>query len=141
MTRLPNWKIIQSLGDVDYVAHGGTLVYEDANKDYPAQAEVIVPGESGCTVYRFILDRCTFIDGVLSDNKYHPESPAWFADGLKDVCETHDADLDETIQNLCSEDPVARAVAYQMVGEFYGWENFDSYPLTLAKKEVKARYG
>ena len=141
MTRLPNWKLIQNLGDVNFVDYGGTLVYEDANKEYPAEAEVVSPDDKGCTVYRFALDRCTFINGVLSDNKYHPEYPAWFADHLKDVCETHDADLEETIQNLCSEDPVTRATAYQMVGESHGWENFDSYPLILDEKEVKARYG
>ena len=140
-TRQPTWNMIANIGDVDYVTYGGTLVYTDTTGVYSPEAEVIVPLDNTWLVYRYILDRCTYVNGVLSDNKYHPEHPAWFADDLASICETHGADLDDTIQQLCSNDPVERAFAYQMIGEYHGWENFDGYPMTfISLIDIEARY-
>lgn len=38
------------------------------------------------------------------------------------------------------ENALARAVAIVDAAGYYGWENFDSYPLELTKDEVEARY-
>ena len=133
--------MIANLGDVDYITYGGTLVYTDTTGVYSPEAEVIVPNGNTWLVYRYILDRCTYDNGVLSDNKYHPETPAWFADDLASVCESHGAYREATIQQLCSEDPVERAFAYQMIGEYHGWDNFDGYPMTfISLADIEARY-
>lgn len=140
-TRQPTWKMVANLGDVDYITYGGTLVYTDTTGVYPAEAEIIVPVQDVWIVYRYILDRCTYINGILSDNRFHPELPAWFADNLDAVCTTYSVELDDVIEQLCSENPVERAGAYQMIGEYHGWDNLDNYPLTFNHRDdMEARY-
>ena len=39
-----------------------------------------------------------------------------------------------------SEKPEIRALANTAVGEYYGYENLDSYPLRLTLAEMKKRY-
>lgn len=142
-TRHSNWKLLDWLGDVDFITYGGTLIYTDTTGQCVSEAEVIVPVQGDqptWVVYRFMLDRCTFVEGILSDNPHHWNHPAWFADDLMTVCQFHGVDMDRLIQQLCDENPVTRAMAYQMIGEYHGWANFDSYPLFLNRDEIEARY-
>lgn len=106
------------------------------------------------TVYRFDLDQCTFIDGIISDNKFHPDHPAWFAKPeseredrpqdttyLQNVADCVGADVNELQEQLCSCNPVTRAAAYRNIAQYHGWDNFDQYPLTYrCRKEVELRY-
>ena len=92
-------------------------------------------------VYRFTLNPCTYIDGVLSDNKFHPEYPAWFARDLHSIASSSGQPSDHAfIGMFLSDDPCERAWAWRAVGEYHGFENLDSYPLTLTRAEVEARY-
>lgn len=78
-TQQPTWKLIANLGDVHPIDYGGYFVYVDETGTYEAEAELLeVPEDEDRTyrVYRFILDRCTLTNGVLSDNKFHPDHPA-----------------------------------------------------------------
>ncbi len=155
----PKWTTIANLGDVNPIDHGGFFVLRDTTGVYPEEAEwLVVEGEDdeNCTwmVYRFILDRCTLVNGVLSDNKYHPEHPAWFAQPesqrskrpqdttyLSNVAGYVGITVEELQGELCSDDPIHRAVAYRSIGEYHGWENLDSYPLTFTDRaEVEGRY-
>ncbi len=149
MSKQPEWECIANLGDVDPVDYGGYFVLRDKTGVHEAEAEFVDTRDDGTdvvewTVYRFILDKCTYIDGVLSDNKYHPEHPAWFNElrGVAAYCGVgDDADVDGLIAALCSENPIERADAYSAVAEYHGWENFDSYPLTFTDRaEAEARY-
>jgi len=40
-TTQPQWKLIANLGDVDYINHGGFLVYEDTTGQYAPEVEVV----------------------------------------------------------------------------------------------------
>lgn len=155
-TKQPKWELIANLGDVNPLEYGGYFVYRDTTGVYPPEAELLVEpceGESKYTIYRFILEPCTFVDGVLSDNKFHPDYPAWFATPeaqkaerpqdttyLSRICETHGIDRDELIKSFCSEDPIDRAHAWRMVGEYHGFENLDQSPASMSKAEVRKRY-
>lgn len=152
----PIWKLVAQLGDVNPIDHGGYFVYEDTTGVYPPEAELLRnhddDGEDGpWTVFRFSLDRCTFIDGVLSDNPYHPGLPAWFATPYWDDNGQHrdtakvarfiGAPESELIEDLCSEDIVRRALAYQAIGDYHGFIEFDQYPISdFDRSQLEARY-
>lgn len=98
-------------------------------------------------IRRFPLTRCTIQNGILSDNKFHPDHMAWF--GYRDTDRPQDSDLNDVArfadmpdiaELLCSENPIDRAHAYRAIGEYHGWDNLDSYPLTLTRAEAKARF-
>jgi hypothetical protein len=142
-SKQPKWQLIANLGDVSPFDYGGYFVYRNTTGVYPEDAELLegpCEGDREYTVYRFCLDRCTFVDGVLSDNPFHPECPAWFADNIAGVASCVGKDPAELIAGLCSADPVERAHAYRDIGSYHGWENLDQYPLRLSRAEVEQRY-
>lgn len=169
-TNQPEWKFVANLGDAHPIDHGGFFVFEDTTGVYAPEAELLESPDSDdgtWTVYRFSLDKCTLtltkplrphamaMDGyVLSNNKFHPEMPAWFAKPeleylmrpqdttyLSCVAKCHGVDLDELRRMFCSDNILERAMAYRAVGDFHGFENFDSYPLTFTERaEVEKRY-
>lgn len=152
----PKWKCVAQLGDKNPVDHGGFFVLIDTTGVHTPQVELLESpddDEGEWMVYRFDLDRCTYIDGVLSDNPFHPTHPAWFAKPenhraarpqdttyLSNVCRTMDIEESELVRLLCSENPVERAQGYRCIGQYHGWDNFDSYPLTMKRGEVNRRY-
>jgi hypothetical protein len=137
--RAPTWKLVAQLGDENPLEYGGYFVYIDETGAYTSEAEYLIEMLDGTfTAYRFILEPCISVNGVLSDNPYHPETPVWFDKDIDRVSESCGIDL---IPLFCTPDPVQRAIAWREVGEYYGFENLDNYPLTLTKKEAKKRYG
>ncbi len=154
MTNQPQWKTVANLGDVNPVEYGGLFVHVDETGVYSPELEKIEPpcddeaDDATWGVYRVCLDRCTFVNGILSDNQFHPESMAWFGfrapDRPQDDCITNCAqsmgiDVDELIRLLCSEDPVELAGGYRCVLDYWGWENGDAYPLELTRDEITSR--
>ena len=147
MTNQPDWKCVAQLGDVNPIDHGGYWVFVDRTGVYPPEAEHLEsPDDDNGTwiAHSFILDRCTFKDGILSDNQSHPEHPAWFAHDLQGNANSLGVTLQEMIRKLCSDSPVDRAMVYREIGLYHGFENLDSYPLTwkgpTARAEVTSRY-
>lgn len=157
MTNQPKWKFIANLGDVDPIEYGGYFVKIDTTGVYPPEVEVLIEPCEGeeqvWTVYRFILEACTFENGILSDNEFHPDHHVWFAKPesekvkrpqdttyLSGICKTMDVKADELIKQFCSDDPLERASAWHNVGEYHGWDNLDQYPLRLNRKEAFGRY-
>lgn len=142
----PKWKFRANLGDADPIDHGGYFVFEDETGVYPPEAELLISPDSdeapeGWIVYRFILEPCTFIDGILSDNKFHPDHPAWFADKLSDVASSIGQPLEVIRQWIVSGSLEERALAWQAIGQYHGFDNLDSYPLTFkTRAEVETRY-
>jgi hypothetical protein len=141
-TNQPVWKLRANLGDASPLEYGGYLVLIDETGVYPPEGELVqepCEGEKTYTVYRFILDKCTFVDGVLSDNEFHPDHAAWFAKDIERVAVSSDCTSLGLINDLCSDDPIARAFAYRAIGDYHGFENLDSYPLRLTKAEARER--
>jgi hypothetical protein len=167
----PKWKLVANLGNVNPLEHGGYFVYVDETGVYEAEGELLLaPHEDDCgqcrttcfndydqciyecechnyQVYRFSLDQCTLIDGILSDNKFHPDEMAWFGYRDKDRPQDSDlndvakfADMPDIAELLCSKNPVDRAFAYRAIGEYHGLENLDTYPITLSRAEAEERY-
>ena len=152
----PDWECIAQLGDKNPIDHGGYWILRDTTGVYSEEAELLVVPEDEdgeYTIYRFTLERCTFINGVLSDNRFHPDKPAWWAKPeeerkarpqdttyLRNLADFVGMEVEELADHLCSADALKRAVAYRAVGDYHGFENLDSYLLTMTRQEVKARY-
>lgn len=142
----PVWKLLKNLGDVSPVDYGGYFVFVDETGVYPPEGELLeAPDDNddpiGWTIYRFILDRCTLIDGILSDNAYHPEISAWFADSIGAIARCNGQSELELMADLCSENPIDRAMAYRSIGHYHGFENLDPYPLRFHDRaNVETRY-
>jgi len=156
----PQWKFVAQLGDVDPIEHGGYFIFVDETGVYAPEAELLEVIEEGdeisWEVRRFILEPCTYIDGILSDNKFHPQYPAWFATPepekakrpqdttyLSNIASCQGLAVEELIKQFCSTDPIQRAWAYRAVGEYHGFANLDEYPLVFTdeqRSEVEERY-
>jgi hypothetical protein len=155
----PKWKFLANLGDTHPLTYGGWFVYEDETGVYPPEAEVVVLDDETedphYTVYRFVLEPHTFVNGVLSDNPSHPDHPVWYAakdpghkerhgyDGWTNFCRMAEAigkTPEEFAAMFCSPDPRVRAMAYREVAEYHGYDELDQYPLKMRKRELRKRY-
>lgn len=150
MTKQPRWKMIANLGDVHPIEYGGLFLYVDRTGVYPPELEKLDEPDAGngidyWEIHRVVLEPHTYTapepDGgepaggypkVLSDNQFHPLHPVWYADKIHKIAET--ADHPDIIADLCSDDPLRRAFAYRSIGDYYGWNEFDSYPTRYTKK-------
>lgn len=159
-TNQPKWELIANLGDANPIEYGGYFIYRDTTGVYPEEAELLDSPEddSGTwTVYRFILDRLERIetdDRILlvpsgfsqkwANGKLpHPiyVYDEWFSENLSRVADYIGQTLEEMRNDLCSEDARRRAFAYRAIGEYHGFDNLDSYPLTFTHRaEVELRY-
>lgn len=129
-TQQPDWKFIANIGDANPAEEGGVFLYEDKTGVYAPEAEILEPRRHGVwKIHRVVLTKCTFEDGVLSDNPFHKDKPAWFAGKIGSTINT--CDHPDIIAHLCGDDIIDRARAYQSLWEYHGLENFDGYPLTL----------
>lgn len=156
MTNQPVWQEIAQLGDADPIDGGGYWIFEDTTGVYAPEGEHLASPDSddapeGWTVHRFSLDRCTLTetepdhDGstslVLSDNPYHPLYPVWFAKDLAGVASFIGVPHATLRGWFCSEHIVDRAMAYQAIGDYHGFDNLDGYPLHFTtRKAVERRY-
>jgi hypothetical protein len=141
-------KLLANLGDIDFATYGGTLVFDDSTM------HVIETDKMGrAVVYRFGIDKCTLVNGIVSDNRFHPECAAWFAKSeaersarpqdstyLSNVANFGGVALVEIQQWLCSEDIIERAMAYNLIGLYHGFVKFDQYPETYTRTQLAALY-
>jgi hypothetical protein len=155
-TLQPVWAYRFNLGDANPVDHGGFFVFEDTTGAYPPEAVYLTDtGEedeygdpAGWIAYRLVLEPCTYVNGILSDNRFHPDKPAWFAGTederkarpqdttyLANVASYADYPDDSLARAFCSEELHERANAWRAVGEYHGFDNLDSYPLTFTDRE------
>ena len=159
MTNQPDWKFVGLLGDQgDPIEFGGTWVYIDRTGVYPPEAEYVQPpyhdppyegkDKRRWTVSRFILDKIYLVENVITamrpgkqlPHPYPSSYKEWWADYLDEMCLTNGMKRDDFLSLIMSDDPMKRAAAWQMIGEYHGMENLDSYPITLSHDEIEARH-
>jgi hypothetical protein len=127
----PNWK---PLYETDY-----SSLYEDTTGVYAPELEIFEDNESDgtCQVFRFSVDQCAVVDGYLvlasiarSTDLPHPMHcyVEWFAKDLASVASSVGSTEADLILALCSPDPGTRAEAYEAIGGYHGFINFDQYP-------------
>lgn len=142
MNKQPEWEFVANLGDVSPLDYGGYFIFKDKTETYAPEAELLVEpcddsNDGPYLVYRFTLDRFKMKRGYLVALSEYVE---WFAKDLESVASCVGSTEDELQDQFCSIDPLERAHAYRAIGEYHGFDNLDSYPLTLTRSEVEARY-
>jgi hypothetical protein len=148
-TKQPTWELLAEIGDINPVEYGGMFLFKDTTNVYDPEIENIVVDvvkvvndeeQYQYSVYRTPITKCSYENGVLSDNKYHPDHEVWFAKDLSMVADYADTTAAKLISDLCSDTLTARAMAYALIGDYYGWHELDHYPLTSADRdEIEAR--
>lgn len=136
----PDWKTVCHVGDSNPVDYSGGFVQVDQTGVYAPECTWIEAGESETdpvTVYRFILEPCTYVNGILSDNRFHPDKPAWFAKHVEGVAMFKGDEPQNVIDQFCNPDPTDSAWAWIDLGQYAGFDNLDSYPLTMTPDECR----
>ena len=137
-TKQSIWKCVANLGDATPWDYGGQFVMVDQTGVYRPELwiweEPTDDGPQVWTEYRLCLEHHTYINGILSDNKFHPDYAVWYADKLGSVAETTGTTEEDLIEQLCSVDPVDRAVAYRVLVGYFGPDEFDQYPLEFQNR-------
>jgi hypothetical protein len=153
-TKQPVWKQVGTIGDINFIDHDGGPVYIDETGVYCPELEYVqnMPRENGnedAFVYRVPLENLKLsTTGHLIPARYdatwpHPEESytEWFDRDLDAAAAFCGGPREELVQALISDNPMARAQAYEFLAQFHGWENFDSYPLHFTnREELEARY-
>ena len=142
-TKQPVWRYRGNLGDASPLTEHAAFVYEDITGVYSPEmvlfnAPATIKIGTKYKVHRIMCEKCYYTDGVLSDNRFHKDKPAWFK--VKDVANVHGAKVQDVIDRLCSDDILDRCAAYQMLVNNYGVVNFDSYPVLMTRTELRRRY-
>lgn len=138
----PKWKFVVNLGDANPLEHDGFFLYTDETGAYPPELEYLQRQCDGSwQIYRIVLERCTYQNGILSDNKYHPEFAAWFAEYIPEIASSASVSEIELISNFCSNNPILLAQAYLDTTGYFGWYEFDQYPSQVKdEQELRQRY-
>lgn len=159
MATQPVWRIVANLGDVGALDHGGAFVMVDITGEYGPELEVYQPAADGRTgeVYRAMLEPHTWLPapaadeyanacdsedaaGVLSDNKFHPDNPVWYADRMAGVAQSIGQPQRLIRAWLVSDSATSRARGIMAVAGYFGWDNFDHMPSTITRGEAARRY-
>ncbi len=156
MTNQPKWVLKANLGDVNPLDYGGYFVYEDQTGVYEAEAEKLFVDDEydyvkSVTIYRIELERLkkVALNGVhflvpftYESDWYHPlrDYEVWFAKKLVNVASFVGITRQEAVDSLCSDDACRRALIYEALYDYCGWDNGDGYPLHLSIKEARKRY-
>ena len=154
MTEQPSYWCIANIGDADPYEHGGAFVLVDRRGIYPPELVTVESFDDSADrlVHKIQLDRLTIVkadkpdakrigdDWIgLSDNRFHPESIAWFGERseLEKVASFVDCGVVKFMNSLISSDPVTVAVAYKALADYHGYINFDSYPQALTGEKAE----
>lgn len=141
----PKWKLVYST-DYSALFIDTTGVYEP---ELMIAQEWEDDGETKFEVFRFPIDKLKTIgkNDYLVSVKYDSSWPhpvhqynEWFADSLDAVASYIGSDEEALIEALISDDPKQRAWAYESIGSYHGFMNFDSYPRTWSEEEMDKRW-
>lgn len=140
----PKWKTIESS---DY-----HRILKDETGNYIEEMEIADEyGDGKFIVYRIVLDKLklvksedkTYLVPEGYDKSYpHPVSEyvEWFDKDLGDIARSSGTSKRELIDALTSSSAKDRAMAYEAIGRYNGFENFDSDPLIITEEQLNKRW-
>ena len=87
-------------------------------------------------IYGFRMNILVAIFWTHPIEKYAP----WFKDDIGKLADFIGVEESAFIEMICSEDPRERAIAYEAIGDYFGYDNLDSDPMVMKQAEMKKRY-
>lgn len=154
----PSYWCVANIGDTNPYEHGGAFVLVDQRNVY-SPVLMLLPADETVSERRLWgveLDRLTVIKSDkpipdssigcfasdwagLSDNKFHADHPVWFGtrENLSDVASYVGRPVTALMESLLSNCPIERALGYQAVVNFHGYENFDNDPRVLTEEKAR----
>ena len=150
-TRQPRWNTIYN---TDY-----SRLLEDLSGVYDGELEIAqevddAPTKERFILYRFSLPQLEVVRNGRLVTKNIAESDRrgtlphhisqyeeWFEKDLAKAANSIGVDRAYLVRLLTSSDLRDRAEAYEIIGGYHGFDNFDSYPLTLSVAGLNKRWG
>lgn len=143
----PKWKLLWS---TDY-----TALFEDETGEYEPELMIAQEfddpkGKTKFLIYRFAVERQREVEDYEGDVYLVPASIAdrratlphaihqyqeWYVKSLADVARSVGESKRSLTEALVSADPSTRAMVYEAIGGYHGYDNFDSYPQTWSEKK------
>lgn len=168
-TTQPQWAPISSIGDVDPIAFGGAIVYEDQTGHYPPEMTWFEPApdedwqrdtEDGTrnakvAVYRIVLDPPRFkaltakgMQEGIGFGPLHADQRGdtwewyneWYVGKVGEVADSTGQSAFSLLRSLMSRVPVKRAMAYQDLIGYFGPDEFDSCLVEMPEAEAYQQY-
>ena len=153
MSAQPDWEIVTSTDS--------TALYRDKTGVYPPELMVAEENDdvdeedieaTAAHVYRFPLDRSwkvidgddasyvTSQDPARTSELPHPlrSYEPWFVSSLGSIADSIGSTLTEIVDALCSDDMNKLAWAYEAIGNYHGFINFDESPEEWTASEFAA---
>jgi hypothetical protein len=135
LTKQPTWKYVGRLGDVDPITYGGGFVYEDESGVYSPELQWFEPtpdevweelgDKTPVQTYRILLEK---------DSKNE-----WWYDKLNELAPFTGLSL-EYLEGLATSATASKASLYESLIQYWGPENFDSYPQTLTESDARQKF-
>lgn len=122
---MSNKKLLGGIGDVNPVTHGGGYIYQDDDSLWLEYSHGLETGVSTIKLFIVHIEDCVECD---------------WAD-LDKVATSYGCEVDSLIAMGRSPNLVDRAYLLEAIGGYYGWENFDPYPVTLTEQQLTDRWG
>lgn len=149
----PSFYCVANIGDATPFVHGGAFVMVDLRGNYDPELLILEPSGSDRygdpTEWRLFTVVCETLTAIknadgcyaaLSDNCYHTDKPAWWADpgSLQSFADSLGETVEDTVKRAVSKNCVERASVYRDLVGHVSIDNFDSEPRQLDRKQAKA---
>ncbi len=130
-TNQPSWKLAFSTDEL--------AIYVDETGRFDPELAVLSEYETArrttrYKVYRFEIPRMQILENGTLANEYGHEE--WFGSRLDGVANFTGESVETLRTALCSASPRERALVYDAIGAYEGFENFDEEPQDLTRSAV-----
>ena len=135
-------KPYKSVGDIGNIYKDGDVYTAEVYQEYDDD------GKTMFQVYRFPLEQKSLYKGKIIPYGFHKQSDLphaigqyteWYSDDLASVASSTGTTAAKLAKALCSTNVMDRFHAYYDIGSYHGFENLDSYPLTMTEMELERR--
>lgn len=126
MTKRTYRKLIKRIGDINPFIHSGGILYKENNKYY-------INYTHGIDFYNEDSNK-----HIIELYQFEVENklPSWIKeDDLKSICSFSDLPI---IDINKEHDYITMSDYYMAIGDYYGFDNLDSYPIEI--NESKSKY-
>lgn len=138
----PSFWCIANIGDANPLEYGGCFVLVDRTGVYSPELLLLTVDDDGYRRASILMDKLIRIkraNGLheLSDNRFHPNVPAWFGktNDLQELASYSGRRYEELVAGFLSSSPLENASCWFDLEKYHGIENFD-HPLKVEEDKA-----